>query len=158
MNPEATGSAADPAQHPMGNVVRPGSRSKRTFAMHFLEMVVVMLVGMGVFSGLAALAFGLAGSGMSDQPGAIRVTLMGVNMAVPMALWMGLRGHPALRNLEMAASMLLPTFVAAVLVWAGAVNVMAGMTIQHAVMVPAMLAVMLWRYDEYAQPHGRRHH
>lgn len=26
--------------------------------------------------------------------------------------------------------------------------------VQHAVMVPAMLGVMLWRYDEYATPHA----
>ena len=28
------------------------------------------------------------------------------------------------------------------------------LAIQHAVMIPAMLAVMLWRYDEYAQTHA----
>ncbi|MFI0349219.1 hypothetical protein [Actinomadura sp. 9N407] len=149
MNPEQTTSARD--------VPHGDSRSGRAFARHFLEMVLVMLVGMGVFSGLTMLAFGAAGSSLADHPGAFRVTLMGVNMTVPMVLWMSLRGHSAMRSLEMAASMLVPTFMAAALVWAGAFEVMAGMTVQHAVMVPAMLGVMLWRYDEYARPH-RRHH
>jgi flagellar biosynthetic protein FliP len=149
MDPETTTSA--------GNVAHSGSRSKRAFVLHFLEMIIVMLVGMGVFSALAALAFGAAGSSLSDQSGAFRVMAMGFNMTVPMVLWMSIRGHSAPRNLEMAAAMLLPTFIAAALVWAGALGVMSGMGIQHAVMVPAMLAVMLWRYDEYARPH-RRHH
>jgi flagellar biosynthetic protein FliP len=94
---------------------------------------------------------------VSDQPGAFRVMLMGVNMTVPMVVWMRIRGHSALRNLEMAASMMVPTGVAAVLVWAGALDVMAGLGVQHAVMVPAMLGVMLWRYDEYAHAHRGRH-
>lgn len=45
-------------------VAHRSSGSKRVFALHFLEMVLVMLVGMGVFSGLAALAFGAAGSSL----------------------------------------------------------------------------------------------
>ena len=52
--------------------------------------------------------------------------------------------------------MLVPTLVAAALGWSDALDVMSGMGIQHAVMVPAMLVVMLWRYDEYAHPHRRR--
>ncbi|MEV0156934.1 hypothetical protein AB0H57_24830 [Micromonospora sp. NPDC050686] len=138
-------------------VAQRAPRSRRAFVLHFVEMVVVMFVGMGVFSGLAALAFGAAGSSLSDQSGAFRVMLMGVNMTVPMVLWMAFRGHSAPRNLEMAAAMLGPTGVAAALVGAGALDVMAGMAVQHVVMIPAMLGVMLWRYDEYAHRHaGRR--
>ena len=46
---------------------RSGRSGRRTFALHFLEMLVVMFVGMGAFSGLAELAFRLAGS-RPDQP------------------------------------------------------------------------------------------
>jgi hypothetical protein len=149
MDPEPTTSA--------GNVAHTGSRSKRAFALHFLEMILVMLVGMGIFSGLSAIGFAAAGSSMSDQPGGAQVMLMGVNMTLPMVLWMGLRGHPAMRNAEMAAAMLVPSFLAALLVWGDALGTMAGLTIQHSVMVPAMLGVMLWRYDEYARPHHGHH-
>lgn len=80
--------------------------------------------------------------------------LMGINMTVPMVLWMTFRGHSALRNVEMAAAMLAPTGLAAALVWSGALDAMSGLGVQHALMVPAMLGVMLWRYDEYAHAHS----
>lgn len=133
-------------------------RSSRRFWLHVLEMVVVMFAGMGVFSGLAALGFAAAGSALGDQPGWFRVLLMGVNMTVPMVAWMTLRRHPAMRSAEMAAAMMAPTAVAAALVAAGVLGTMAGLGVQHAVMVPAMLGVMLWRYDEYARPHHRHRH
>lgn len=132
------------------------ARSPRAFIGHFLEMVLVMFIGMGVFSGLAALLFRAAGGSMSDPPGAIRVILMGLYMTVPMVIWMALRGHSRQRNAEMAAAMLVPTVAAAALVWPGGLDTMAGLVIQHVVMIPAMLGVMLWRYAEYAQPH--HHH
>ena len=128
--------------------------SKHAFARHFAGMVVVMLVGMGVLEGLAALAFAAAGDSLSDQPGAFRVMLMGFNMTVPMAAWMSYRGHSTRRTGEMAASMLVPSVVAAALAVAGVLDAGAALGVQHAAMVPAMLGVMLWRYDEYARPHA----
>jgi hypothetical protein len=41
--------------------------------------------------------------------------LMGFDMTVPMVAWMSYRGHPRARNAEMAASMIVPTLVAAAL-------------------------------------------
>lgn len=139
------------------DVARRDTGSRRRFALHFLEMVVVMFVGMGVFGGIAALVLAAAGSSPTDWPGTLRVLLMGVVMTVPMVLWMSLRGHSRQRNLEMASAMIVPTIVAAALVWFGALDTMGGLGIQHAVMVPAMLGVMLWRYGEYAHPHQRHH-
>ncbi len=109
-----------------------------------------MLLGMGVLEGLAALAFSAAGSSLTDQPGAFRVMLMGFSMTIPMVFWMSYRGHSARRNAEMTASMLVPSILAATLVSASAFGVGAAFAVQHAVMVPAMLGVMLWRYSEYA--------
>jgi hypothetical protein len=80
--------------------------------------------------------------------------LMGINMTVPMVIWMSYRGHARVQNAEMAASMILPSFAAAILVWAGALGTSAGFGVQHAVMIPAMLGVMLWRYEHYSQHHG----
>ena len=76
--------------------------------------------------------------------------LMGIYMTVPMVLWMRYRGHAATRNAEMAMSMMVPTIVAAAVAFAGALGTGAALGVQHAVMVPAMLAVMLWRYDDYS--------
>jgi hypothetical protein len=128
--------------------------SKRAFARHFGEMLLAMFLGMGVLGGIAELAFALAGSSLSDQPGGFQIMLMAFNMTVPMVAWMSYRGHGRLRNTEMAASMVVPSFAAAVLVWAGALGTAAGLGVQHAAMIPAMLGVMLWRYDHYSQHHG----
>lgn len=128
--------------------------SKRAFARHFGEMVLVMFVGMVALGGVAELAFGLSGSSLSDQPGGFQIMLMGFNMTVPMVMWMSYRGHGRVQNTEMAASMVVPTLAAALLVWAGALGTAAGLGVQHAAMIPAMLGVMLWRYEHYSQHHG----
>ena len=109
-----------------------------------------MLVGHGLFSGLTALAFGAAGSSLLGPAQRVRVMLMGINMPCRWSLWMTFRGHSALRNVEMAASMLVrawqrPRLGRPSARWPGSAP--------HAVMVPAMLGVVLWRYDEYAHPH-----
>jgi hypothetical protein len=129
------------------------SGSKRAFARHFGEMVLVMFAGMGVLGGLATLLFAAFGGSLTDQSGGIRVMLMGLYMTVPMVAWMSYRGHSPARNIEMAASMMVPSVIAAALAWAGATDTDAALAIQHAVMIPAMLGVMLWRYDEYSHSH-----
>lgn len=126
---------------------------RRIFALHVVEMLAVMFVGMGVLSGLAALVLAAVGTSYAAQPGPARVLWMGVAMTAPMVLWMALRGHAVARTGEMAAAMMLPTLVAAGMVWAGAAEVMTGLLIQHVVMVPAMVVVMLWRYREYSGHH-----
>lgn len=133
------------------------SAGRRAFVRHFLEMGIVMLLGMGLFEGLAALSFAAAGSSLTGQTGTFRVSLMGLSMTVPMVLWMAYRGHSTPRNTEMAGSMLVPSAFAAALVATGAVGLGVAFAIQHALMIPAMLGVMLWRYDEYAAHEHRRH-
>jgi hypothetical protein len=117
-------------------------------------MVFAMFAGMAVFGGLATLIFAAAGSGLTDQSVGLRVLLMGVYMTIPMVAWMRYRGHSAARNLEMTASMMVPSAVVAGVAWAGALGAGGALGIQHAIMIPAMLGVMLWRYDEYARPHA----
>jgi flagellar biosynthetic protein FliP len=117
-------------------------------------MVVAMLVGMGVVAALASVAFAAAGSSLGAQSGAFRVMLMGASMTAPMVAWMAHRGHRAQHSVEMAAAMLTPSAIAAVLAAVGVLGAGAALAVQHAVMVPAMLAVMLWRYDAYARPHA----
>jgi hypothetical protein len=141
------------ATHTLGNDVPTGG-SKRAFARHFGEMALAMLLGMVVLGGLAELGFALAGSSLSDQSGAFQILLMGFNMTVAMVMWMSYRGHARVQNTEMAASMVVPSLSAAVLVWGGALGTGAGLGVQHAAMIPAMLAVMLWRYEHYSQHHG----
>ena len=126
------------------------SASKRAFARHFAEMLLAMFAGMLVLGGLATALFSIFGSSLSDQSGALQVSLMGFNMTVPMVLWMRHRGHNNTRNAEMAGSMLVPSAIAAALAAAGTLGTSPALTVQHGVMIPAMLGVMLWRYQEYS--------
>jgi hypothetical protein len=128
--------------------------SRGAFARHFGEMVLAMFLGMVVLGGLAKLAVALAGSSLADQQGGFGILLMGFYMTVPMVLWMKYRGHARARNAEMAASMVVPTLAAAALVWTGGLGTAAGLGVQHAAMIPAMLGVMLWRYQYYAHHHS----
>ena len=135
------------------NTSTASSSSRVAFARHFGEMVLVMFLGMVVLGGLGELAFAASGSSLGDQPGGLQVTLMGLAMTVPTVVWMAYRGHTVNQNAEMAGSMVIPTILSAVLVWTGAIDSATGLGIQHGVMLPAMLGVMLWRYDEYAHVH-----
>jgi hypothetical protein len=75
---------------------------------------------------------------------------MAFNMTAPMVWWMHFRGHPARHNVEMAGSMVVPTAIVIALHWLGLVPGGAVLAIQHVIMIPAMVGVMLWRYDHYA--------
>ena len=46
--------------------------------------------------------------------------------------------------------MVVPTFAAALLDLTGAISVVSVMSVGHLTMIPAMLAVMLLRFDRYA--------
>ena len=126
---------------------------RRRFLRHFVEMLLAMFAGMLVLGGITELVFAAAGGSLSDAPGSVRVMLMGFDMTVPMVAWMSYRGHSRARNAEMAASMIAPTLAAAALAAAGVLSSAAALGVQHAVMIPAMLGVMLWRYDDYSRAH-----
>ena len=126
------------------------SAANRRFALHYLEMVAVMVVGMSVLGLLVGLVVDVQGTG----PMLIE---MGVTMTVPMVAWMRFRGHAWRPCLEMGASMVLPTLGTLALLGAGIVEgAGALMVILHAVMLPAMLVAMLLRRDEYSGHH--QHH
>ena len=120
------------------------------FARHYLEMVVVMLVGMAVLGAGARLFVDL-----SDRPAPMLVE-MALTMTVPMVAWMRFRGHAWRPCHEMAASMLLPALGALALLAADVVTDTGSlMVLEHTVMFGAMLVAMLLRRDEYtAHVHG----
>lgn len=114
------------------------------FARHYLEMVAAMLAGM--------IGLGLASALLVDLPDrtGVRLVEMAVWMTVPMVAWMRLRGHGFRVCTEMAATMLVPAVAALGLLGTGAVtDADALFMIEHTVMFPAMLAVMLVRRGEY---------
>jgi hypothetical protein len=122
----------------------------RRFALHYLEMVAAMAFGMfvlgSVFHGLLPLPHGTA----------VMLVEMAIAMTVPMVAWMLIRGHGWRLCTEMAAAMLVPAAAMLGLLWAGLVTDGGTlMLLEHAVMLPAMLAAMLLRREEYG---GHRHH
>lgn len=123
---------------------------RRHFARHYLEMVIAMFVGMGVL-GLARAALGWTLS-FEDHPGPAFL-LMAFDMSVGMAVWMRFRGHDWRSTLEMCAVMFAPALLLP-LVWTEVMGTMAFMMVAHIAMFPLMLAVMLWRREEYAGHHA----
>jgi hypothetical protein len=124
------------------------SASTRRFIRHYIEMVVVMVLGMVV---LGAPANALVHT--SGRPG-LMLAEMAVTMTLPMIAWMRFRGHDWRPCNEMAASMILPAAGAIGLLAAGLVTgVGALMVLEHAAMLASMLFAMLLRRDEYTSHH-----
>jgi hypothetical protein len=133
------------------------TRSSRTagfsngrFAVHYVEMVVVMFAGMFALSaptGVLLSAFGTSWDGLSP---AMNMFAMAITMTVPMVAWMRFRGHAWRPTAEMGASMLVPTFAVMGLLWADVAGRGALMVPEHAGMLACMLAAMLARREEYS--------
>ena len=128
------------------------------FLKHYIEMVVVMLLGMVVLGAPLSLALGAVGVDVgawdTDAP-ALLLLAMAFTMSAPMVAWMRYRGHGWAPALEMAASMFVPSVAAIALLLGGIVEDSdALLAIQHIAMFPAMLAAMLVRRDEYSGRHA----
>ena len=133
-------------------VVSSERRRWRRFAMHLGEMVLVMLLGMLILGGAIQAGVAVAGASLSDASGPVRAAVMAATMTVPMVWWMLQRGHGAARSAEMAGAMLVPTALAIALYEAAVLPTgEALLGVQHAVMIPAMVGVMVWRLDHYAR-------
>jgi flagellar biosynthetic protein FliP len=118
------------------------SPATRNFVRHYVEMVIAMFVGMGVLGAPAAVL-------LDVESETLRLFNMAVFMTAGMVSWMRYRGHGWMPCAEMSASMFLPTFAAIGLLSAGVIDFSLAMTLEHVVMMPAMLVAMLLRRDEY---------
>jgi hypothetical protein len=127
--------------HEQTTVHRP---SAVRFALHGLEMVIAMLVGMVVLGPVWSWAW----PGLSENATA-QALVMATNMSVGMAVWMRIRGHGLPAIAEMSAAMYLSFLVLLPFHWAGVLSAMALMTAGHVLMLPAMLIAMLRRRHEY---------
>lgn len=131
--------------------------TKRRFARHFLEMLVVMMVGMCVFGaafrGLHVLLFGNGVAAAWRDHVVLAASAMAFNMTVPMVLWMRYRGHSWERGGEMATVMNAPLPPLLVLYGLGAIQASGVLGLQMMLMLPAMLGAMLYRREEYSAPH-----
>lgn len=130
------------------------SRGKQTlrFLLHFVEMVLAMLLGMGIFGvvndavliprGFTSLAARLFPESYAAA--------MAVSMTVPMVAWMCIRKHPWRMSAEMAGAMLVPTALVITACLIGLLPHTVVIPATHLIMVPAMLGAMLYRWHDYA--------
>lgn len=126
------------------------------FARHLLEMVVAMVVGMAVLGLVWTVTLDALGvPGLLDRtvPDAL---IMATNMTVAMGAWMRYLGHGWPATLQMAAAMYLSFVVFFPFLWLGLVSGDGVLVGGHILMVPAMVAAMLLRLDEYTDRHPRR--
>lgn len=134
--------------------------TKRRFALHFLEMTAVMMLGMVVlgaaFRQLHVVLFGSGFAAAWDDHVLPAAFTMALNMTGPMVLWMRYRGHTWKRGGEMALAMNLPLLPALVLYALGAIPPEGVLGLQMILMIPAMVGAMLYRKEEYSAPHAAR--
>jgi flagellar biosynthetic protein FliP len=88
--------------------------------------------------------------GFSNSDPITSALVMTTTMTVPMVLWMRVRGHSWARSGEMGAAMVVPSLMIVALAVAGVISRdgLAGTVMVP--MIPAMLALMLYRRSEYA--------
>jgi hypothetical protein len=122
----------------------------RAWSFHLAEMMIAMFAGMAVLGLVLEGLLSLLGASLSDAPTSVMASVMAFNMTAPMAWWMRYRGHAVRHNVEMSASMIVPTALVIALHWLGAVGADSVLLIQHVVMIPAMVGLMLVRFEHYA--------
>ena len=84
----------------------------------------------------------------------LAVFAMTFNMTLPMVALMRHRGHGWDRCGGMAAAMFVLAPALLVPFWLGALSAAAVLPLEMVLMLPAMVAVMALRFDEYAGPRG----
>ena len=130
------------------------THSTRRFFRHYAEMVAAMFIGMFALSVPADLLFRALGTSTSSHHPAMMLLSMGITMTLPMVAWMRYRGHASRAIIEMAASMLIPTFAAMALVGAGVMKGGSVLVPEHVAMLAGMLIAMWLRRDEYSGGHA----
>jgi len=126
-----------------------GRRGIGPFLRHFVEMFVAMMVGMPLFGmplrSLQGVLLGPSSVGIPE----LRALGMAAAMTVAMVIWMRFRRHSSRATTEMAAAMVVPTVALFPLLWAGIISSGMLVGLGHVLMLPGMLAVMLYRRSEY---------
>jgi hypothetical protein len=119
------------------------------FAGHYVEMVVAMFVGMG----LLALPWMLIWPGLRDHP-LLDTLVMAADMTIGMAAWMAIRRHSRRMIVEMSVAMVAPFVVLLAPLATGAIAVDTLTTAGHVLMFLTMLAAMLLRRQDYTHHRG----
>lgn len=138
------GIAAAPAEARHGH-----GRGIKPFLGHFVEMSVAMMAGMALFGmPLRALLGSLLGSSVVRIP-ELRALGMAIAMTLAMVLWMRFRKHSWRASAEMTAAMIVPSLALMPALWLGMVSGDTLTALVHVLMLPSMLAAMLYRRGDY---------
>jgi hypothetical protein len=130
----------------------------RDFARHYVEMVVVMLAGMGLLALPARWATDAALPEVDGDDPTLMLARMAATMTLAMIPWMRWRGHGWQPCLEMAAAMIVPAIGVMALLEVGVVEaVWLSMTLEHVAMFAAMFLVMIARPQEYSHARCETH-
>ncbi len=126
------------------------------FVRHLLEMCAAMCIGVAVldlpFLGAARFV------GYTDpihQLPELTALVVAFNMTLPMAAWMRYRGMAWRPIAQMSGAMFVEAIVLIVVSWFGVIHKSGLVALQHQLMMPAMIAVMLCSLDLYT---GRAGH
>ncbi len=119
------------------------------FVLHFLEMVIAMMVGMGVFLPVKGAFVSQGYTALLDRASPDYWAWMGAFMVIPMVLWMRFRGCGWRLGVEMAIGMLLPA-VAVLLLCDVAHVTWLTPGAAHPAMLIGMLAAMIYRHEHYS--------
>jgi hypothetical protein len=126
-----------------------GRRGVRPFLGHVGEMFVAMMIGMPLFGmPLRALQGALLGPSSIGIP-ELRALGMAVSMTISMVAWMRYRGHSWRASAEMGAAMIVPSVAMFPLLWTDIISGGMLVGLAHGLMLPSMIAVMLYRRSEY---------
>jgi hypothetical protein len=150
---------------PIGAAVHPPAVAEsdrrlqlKRFSRHVIEMTGAMMLGMCIlgmaFRALHLVVFGTGFDAAWHEHTELAVFAMTFNMTLPMVVLMRYRGHEWERCGEMAAAMFVLAFALLPLFWLGVLSANAVLPLEMALMLPAMIAVMALRFDEYARPHA----
>lgn len=120
---------------------------------HLVEMMLAMMVGMAILAYPVSLLAGILGYRdlTAELPG-VAALVMAFEMTLPMALWMGYRGHARRGILEMSAGMVTPAIVLVVAAEVGLIAPSVLSSTYHVAMLATMVGLMLYRRADYSGP------
>ena len=131
------------------------------FALHFLEMCLVMCIG-GIplivlfFVGAAQIGY----PDLFEQSPEVAVLVIGFSLALPMLAWMRFRGHEWRPTVEMASTTIVLAILLVGLGWLGILPKTSLIEWMRTLACPVMIIPMLFRLDQYTAHHANhsRHH
>ena len=129
------------------------------FLWHFLEMCLTMCIGgitLNVLFFLGAAQIGYPN--LLERFPEFSLLTIGINLAVPMTVWMRFRRHEWRPTLEMASTSILLPILLIGAAWLGIIPESSRLTLLKILACPIMLIPMLFRLDLYARHRAGHQH